>query len=99
MLNNAFKFTRTDGEIGLSVETRDSSLIIHISDNGCGISRHDRLNLFDSYKTRDDGEDSLGGLGIGLPLSKLLVGLHGGKIWVKSRKNTGSTFSFSIPLN
>ncbi len=98
LLNNALKFTPAKGEINIKAETKDSSLIVHIADTGCGITEKDQKWLFKLYRTKKEPKEQLGGLGIGLPLSKMLVELHGGKIWVKSGKGMGSTFSFSIPI-
>ncbi|GAH38609.1 unnamed protein product [marine sediment metagenome] len=63
--------------------------------NGLTISNTGTLN---GYRRVSDRE-RLSGLGLGLALSKQLVELHGGKIWMKSEKGKGSTFSFSLPLD
>ena len=98
LLDNALKFTPAKGEINIKAETKDDSLIVHITDTGCGIAKKDQEWLFESYRAIKEPKEQLSGLGIGLPLSNMLVELHGGKIWVESRKGIGSTFSFSIPI-
>jgi len=98
LLNNAFKFTLAGGKITLKARKQDDNMVVEIKDTGVGISKEDRERLFEPYYRRVDDRERLSGLGLGLALSKNLVELHGGTIWVKSTKGKGSTFSFSIPL-
>ncbi len=98
LLNNAFKFTPTGGEITLRAREEGDNLIVEIQDTGPGISKADQERLFDPYYRRVEDRERLSGLGLGLALAKTLVELHGGQIWVKSKRGQGSTFGFSLPL-
>lgn len=98
LLDNAIKFTPQNREIVLKVDADQNCFIIHIKDNGCGIDDEDQKHLFELYWCSNSNEEGLHGLGIGLPLSKMLVELHEGRIWFQSKKGIGSTFSFSIPM-
>jgi len=69
-----------------------------VQDTGRGISKEEQERLFEPYQQPEEERARLSGLGLGLSLSKKLVELHGGQIWVQSEKGKGSTFSFSIPL-
>ena len=97
LLNNAMKFTPPGGHITVSASSDGKDMVIAVSDTGCGIARKDRERLFQPYQllARGDGQTALG---IGLPLSRMLVELHGGRMWVQSRKGKGSIFAFSLPL-
>jgi PAS domain S-box-containing protein len=99
LLNNSFKFTRKDGNITISAITDKRYLIIEVEDTGCGIASKKQKQLFNLYHNRSKKEESLGGLGLGLTLSRMLVELHNGHISVISDEGRGSTFSFSIPYN
>jgi signal transduction histidine kinase len=72
---------------------------ISVSDNGIGINPRDQVRIFDRFEQLDGSMNrSYQGAGLGLTLTKTLVELHGGKIWVKSEgEGRGSTFSFVIP--
>lgn len=98
LANNAFKFTPTGGNIILRAKKESDSLVIEVQDNGTGISEEDQKWVFEPYKQLGNDRARHSGLGLGLSLSKKLVELHGGKIWVNSQKGKGSTFGFSIPL-
>lgn len=98
LMNNSLRFTGTKGKITLEAHTANSELIISISDNGPGIAKKRQLKLFEPHYTLETQTRDLDGLGLGLPLCKMLVELHNGKIWVESRKGKGSKFSFTIPL-
>jgi len=98
LINNAIKFTDPGGRIVVKANAQDGNLIIEVKDNGYGIAKKRRSRLFEPYYTFDTRSDNLGGLGLGLPLSKMLIEAHGGQIWLKSHKGKGSTFSFSMPL-
>ena len=98
LLSNAFKFTRKKGKIILRAVEKNGNLIVEVQDTGCGISINEQKWLFQPYHRLKSDRERLGGLGLGLSLSKMLVELHGGKIWAKSEEDKGSTFSFSIPL-
>ncbi len=98
LLNNALKFTPVGGEITLRAREDGANLVVEVQDTGPGINEADQKRLFDPYYRRVEDRERLSGLGLGLALAKRLVELHGGQIWVKSRRGQGSTFGFSLPL-
>ena len=98
LLGNAFRFTLRDGEVKLACREDDGFLIFTVADYGPGISESVQKRLFEPYQRWEDDAEILSGLRIGLALSKMLVELHGGKIWVKSCPGCGCTFGFSLPL-
>jgi len=98
LLNNAFKFTPEGGDITLRAREEGDNLIVEVQDTGPGISKADQERLFDPYYRRVEDRERLSGLGLGLAIAKTLVELHGGRIWVESKKGQGSTFGFSLPL-
>lgn len=98
LLNNAVKFTPPGGKITLRARVEGDNLTVEVQDTGIGISQNEQKVLFEPYRSLKSDRERLSGLGLGLSLSKKLVELHRGRIWVKSKKDKGSTFSFSIPL-
>jgi len=100
LVENASKYTGSGGVIRLSVQAgSDRELVIEVEDNGRGIDPEDLPHIFDPYHRRSRDRERLGGLGIGLPLSKMIVELHGGKIWVNSEPGKGTKVGFSIPVH
>jgi signal transduction histidine kinase len=98
LLNNAFKYAAEGGRVTIKATAKSTYATVEVQDRGPGIAEHKVPHLFESeYQMAYPGERS-GGLGIGLALCKLLVELHGGKIWVKSQAGKGSSFFFTLPL-
>jgi len=98
ILSNASKFTPAGGGITLRAREEGANLIVEVQDTGPGISKKDQERLFDPYHRLEGDRERLSGLGLGLALARSLVELHGGQIWVKSKKGEGSTFGFSVPF-
>jgi signal transduction histidine kinase len=98
LINNAIKFTPAGGKITLRAKKHGTSLVVEVQDTGHGINKEDQQWLFEPYHQLGEETARRRGLGLGLSLSKKLVELHGGQIWVKSQKGKGSTFGFSIPF-
>lgn len=98
LINNALKFTPGGGKITLRAKKDGVNLMVEVQDTGYGISKEAQQWIFEPYHQIADKRARHAGLGIGLSLSKKLVELHGGHLWVKSQKGKGSTFSFSIPF-
>jgi len=98
LLNNAFKFTPAGGSITVKADRKGTNLVVEVQDTGRGISKEEQERLFEPYQQVEEERNRLSGLGLGLSLSKKLVELHGGRVWVQSEKGKGSTFGFSIPL-
>ena len=98
LLSNASKFSPDKSEIVLKVGVEDDYLLVSIKDEGIGISQNDQERLFQPYERSANDDQRLSGLGLGLALSRNIVELHGGKIWVESEKGKGSTFYFTIPM-
>jgi signal transduction histidine kinase len=103
LLSNALKFTSAGGDIIVSVreDPQHTGFVqVSVQDTGCGIEAEDCAKIFDRlYQVRGDDIASPGGLGLGLHISRELVRLHGGEIWVESNVGHGSTFSFTIPTD
>jgi signal transduction histidine kinase/ActR/RegA family two-component response regulator len=104
LVSNAVKFTDS-GSITVSaklVTEDDGAEMVHISvkDTGIGISPEDMHVLFEAFRQVDSTTTrKYEGTGLGLPITKALVELQGGQIWVESEVGAGSNFSFSVPLN
>jgi PAS domain S-box-containing protein len=99
LLNNAAKYTGTDGEIFLVAEVQERDLRVSVCDTGTGI-RPDMLNkIFEAFTQADSTMSrSQGGLGIGLALVRTLVQLHGGTVAARSEgEGKGSEFVVSLP--
>ena len=98
LVNNAVKFTPSRGSVIVgALETPDGT-IVEVRDTGIGIRPEDQQRLFQEFQ-QVDGSTSRGyeGAGIGLVLSRRLVEMQGGRIWVESLHGRGSTFRFLIP--
>jgi len=98
LLGNACKYTPEGGRITLRARVEDSNLVVEVKDTGPGISKEEQAQVFDRYYRGHGERGRIFGLGIGLALSKMLIELHGGKIWLRSQEGKGSTFGFSVPL-
>ena len=99
LLSNAVKFTKKSGKIEINVkELKNQFIEISISDNGIGMSEELCNNLFKiDEKVGRTGTAGESSTGLGLLLCKEFVEKNGGKIWVKSEENVGSTFYFTLP--
>ena len=99
LLSNAIKFTDEGGEVTTKFEATNSALLGSVTDTGVGISPQDREKLFQPFTQLDASSTrAQSGTGLGLALTNRLIQLHGGKIWVESEIDEGSTFSFTFPL-
>ena len=98
LINNAVKFTQPGGEIKLEGRLgKDDSVEMCVSDTGCGIPPPEIHNIFERFYRGDSVAVEARGAGLGLAISKSLVELHGGRIWVESWPNQGSRFFFTLP--
>lgn len=98
LLSNAIKFSQ-QGAIQVEAHQEDSALVVSVQDEGIGIHPEDQAVVFEQFRRIDSLEArQAGGTGLGLPISKRLVELQGGQIWVTSEPGKGSTFYFSLPV-
>jgi len=100
LLSNANKYSPVDSEILLRAKTADGYIIVEVKDSAPVISSKDGERIFDPYYRGEDSrqKQELPGLGLGLAISKKLVELHQGEIWVESKAGNGNIFAFSIPV-
>jgi len=105
LLSNAVKFTNHNGEINLVIEKRnkkdDSSpkITFSVQDNGIGMAKDQQSNIFEAFTQADVSVTrKYGGTGLGLTISNKLTELLGGELKLKSEKDKGTTFFFSLPL-
>ncbi len=99
LLSNAVKFTPRGGRVDVSTARVDGEVRVAVADTGPGISGEDRERIFEEFQQAHSGNgERPEGTGLGLALSKSLVELHGGRIWVESELGKGSTFTFTLPV-
>lgn len=99
LLTNAIKYTPNKGRIDIEIKDETWDLLVSVSDTGVGIPKGEQDKIFEKFYT-------VGGtsftreserMGLGLTIAKGIVEAHGGKIWVESELNKGSTFYFTLP--
>jgi len=98
LLSNAVKFTPEGGAVVVATERRNGEVQVSVSDTGPGVAPGDAERIFEEFQQTDIGVAQHEGTGLGLALSKRLVELHGGRIWVESELGHGSRFVFTLPL-
>jgi signal transduction histidine kinase len=97
LLSNAVKFTPEGGSVIVSSARVNGEVHVSVSDTGPGIPAEDQVRIFEEFQQTDVGARQLEGTGLGLALSKRLIELHGGRIWVESELGKGSMFTFALP--
>jgi signal transduction histidine kinase len=97
LLANAVKFTPAGGAVDVSAAQVNGEVRISVADTGPGVPAADRERIFEEFQQTDLGVEQQEGTGLGLALSKRLVELHGGRIWVESELGKGSAFVFTLP--
>ena len=98
LLSNALKFTPEGGRIDVDAGLHDGVAEVSVADTGVGIAPADEEAVFEEFRQVGAAERKAEGTGLGLPLSRKFVELHGGKIWVQSEVGRGSTFTFTLPV-
>ncbi len=98
LVGNAIKFSPEGGRVEIFASGDESLVTVSVKDYGRGIAPRDQSRLFQRFAQLDSSTTrKAGGTGLGLVISKGIVEQHGGKIWVESAQEQGSTFSFSLP--
>ena len=99
LVSNAAKFT-DEGSITVRAWADEESITISVSDTGTGIPKEYWELIFQEFQQVDGSATRrAGGTGLGLPISRHFVELHGGRIWVESEMGVGSTFTFTLPIH
>jgi signal transduction histidine kinase len=95
LLSNAVKFTPVGGRIEVSGRMTNGTVEVAVRDSGPGIAPEDQALIFEEFRqARGAGAE---GTGLGLPLARRFIELHGGRLWVESTEGEGSTFRFTLP--
>ncbi len=97
LIDNAIKYSPKGGDVTISVQQKDDCLLVGVKDQGIGISAEDQSRLFRQFERLETTKE-IAGVGLGLNVCHRLVEVHGGRIWVKSEPDKGSTFLFTLPL-
>ena len=98
LLSNAIKYSPEGGKIEFIARKDDNRLVVSVKDSGPGILEEERQKLFKPYYHLSADRTADPRSGLGLTITRQLVELHGGSIWVQSEIGKGSTFYFSLPL-
>jgi signal transduction histidine kinase len=98
LIGNAIKFTPPLGRVTVASTSGPEWVKVSISDTGPGVPLNERTRIFEKFYQAGDGGQKPRGTGLGLTITKTLVELHGGEIWVDSEAGCGSSFHFSLPI-
>ena len=99
LVSNAVKFTPQGGKVTVRASCNDGGMEVAVTDTGIGIAPEDQALVFEEFRqVGADYTTKVEGTGLGLALTRKLVELHGGRIWLESEMGKGSTFTFTLPL-
>ena len=97
LLSNAVKFTPDGGSVSVNAYRKGTELNVTVTDSGIGVPPEDQERIFESFQQGRRGASKEEGTGLGLTLSRRIIGLFGGRMWLESTPGEGSTFGFAIP--
>lgn len=98
LIGNALKYTPAGGNVTVSLEEREATILIRVKDDGIGIGPEEQERIFDKfYRAKDKRVGRITGTGLGLSLAREVARLHGGDITVESQVDHGSTFTLVLP--
>jgi len=97
-LGNALKYVPSGGSVRVSVEGRENDVLVSVADTGPGVASEMLPRVFDRFFQvgTSDGR-RVGGMGLGLYISRQIVNALGGEIWAESELGKGTTFRFRLP--
>lgn len=98
LLSNAVKFTPDGGSVKVRAARSGDELVVTVSDTGVGVPPEDRERIFESFQQGGRGVAREEGTGLGLTLTRRIIELFDGRLWLESEVGVGSTFGFSIPV-
>ena len=98
LLTNAVKFTPPGGRIDVSAQLTNGIVEVAVADTGPGIPLDDQELIFEEFQQARVTDGRREGTGLGLPLARKFVELHGGRLWLESAAGEGSTFRFTLPV-
>jgi PAS domain S-box-containing protein len=96
LLVNAVKYTPEGGRINLSITQGEGETVVAVADNGPGVAEDDRERIFERFYRSKQDASSASGTGLGLLIARMLVELHGGRLWLENAPGSGSVFRFTI---
>lgn len=102
LISNAIRYTPTDGSglIIVGCKPRNNKMLVYVSDNGVEIPEEYQKKIFEKFiQIKDKNNETTGGVGLGLAISKEIINAHGGDIWVTSREGKGTTFYFTLNMD
>ncbi len=100
LVSNAFKYSPNGGDVIITILKKNDSVEVSVKDSGIGIPEYAQAKLFDRFfRVKDTQVETYPGMGLGLYITSAIIKRHKGKMWVTSKVNEGSTFSFSLPYN
>jgi PAS domain S-box-containing protein len=100
LLANANKYGRDNGAIVVRLEERPREAVFSVIDDGPGIAARDQARIFERfYRAESAAASGTKGCGLGLPIARALVELHGGRVWVESKRGEGAAFHVALPLD
>jgi signal transduction histidine kinase len=99
LLSNAIKFSPQGTEIIVSAHVQPGQVVVSVKDHGAGIPADFDERRFATYQWSPNNPTTrVMGTGLGLPIARQIVEMHGGRIWFESRPGVGTEFHFSVPL-
>jgi signal transduction histidine kinase len=95
---NAVKVTPSGGRVDISARTNGGVVTVAVTDTGPGIAPEDEELVFEEFGQARGQSNDGEGTGLGLPLARKFIELHGGRLWVEPVQGSGSSFRFTLPL-